>query len=130
MDREPLRELRPFEAALDFFLFPMEAALGRGVLMVSRVWGKGLGWGMFRGLAASCSTAARFASLDSPRGCPYAAFSCPGGFVFFVDLAEFGGGLHGDTYGSSQERIERIDPQDLGLENYSEVSGDGFGYLV
>ena len=42
-------------------------------------------------------------------------------------LAEFGWGLHRDADGAAQERVEGVDPEDLGLEDYAEVAGDGFG---
>jgi hypothetical protein len=47
-----------------------------------------------------------------------------------MQVAEFGWRGHGDPYGSAQEGVYRVDPQDLRLEDYAEVAGDGFGYDV
>jgi len=47
--------------------------------------------------------------------------------VFFVNLAELGGRLHGYADGVAEEGVESIDPEDLGLEDDPEVTRDGFG---
>src|SRR5271169_2433754 len=54
----------------------------------------------------------------------------PGGVVFFVELAEFGGRFHWDVDCAAEEGVEGFDPEDLALENYSNVAGDGFGHCV
>ena len=47
-----------------------------------------------------------------------------------MQVAEFGWALHRDTYGSAEEGVYRVDPQNLRLEDYAKVAGDGLGYEV
>ena len=45
-----------------------------------------------------------------------------------MEPAELGGRLHGDTHGTAEESVDRVDPKHLALENRAEVAADGFGY--
>ena len=124
VDREPLRELRPLDDALEFrLLFPMSAALGRGVLMVSREWGRGL-----------------------ERGSPWAALLRFGSTVQGLSLRA---GCHAQEVSSSlcrwrnsaggfigtptvwPRRASMVSTQRIwDWKTDAEVAGDGFGYGV
>ena len=54
----------------------------------------------------------------------------PRRLVVLMKLSQFGWRFHRDADRAAQQGIERVDPEDLGLEDAAGVAGDGFGYGV